>query len=73
MLARPRSKATSPSRGIAAILFGTKFDHPLRLLAPPLSLWERARVRASRRAVLRSVALILTFSRREKGPMAARA
>jgi hypothetical protein len=60
-------------REAAPILFGTNFDHPLHLLAHPLSRRERGWVRASRRAVLRSVALILTFSQREKGPMAARA
>jgi hypothetical protein len=65
--------AKTPLTGASPILFGTKFDHPLRLLAHPLSLRERAKVRASIRDVLRSVALILTFSRREKGPMAARA
>jgi hypothetical protein len=62
-----------PHPNLPPIVFDTNFDHPLHLLAHPLSLRERARVRASRKDVLRSVALILTFSQREKEPMAARA
>jgi hypothetical protein len=42
----------SPHPDLPPIVFGTKFDHPLHLLAHPLSLRERARVRASRKDVL---------------------